>query len=254
MKVKYFFLFATALLLVLSACKKKEGCTDADASNFDPEAKKDDGSCIYPIIGCTDPGAINYDAAATQDGGDCEYATNYTPMAVGNMWTMEDEITIFGQTAEILVTVEQYQDTTFGGYDWILQRETIVAGTLGDQVNVYAYRSVNTGQVYRQEIFTDSVGVQSLYIDYPLELGHEWFDTDAEDNLGCKVVANSILSVPAGDFNNAIGIEYTQLSTSIPSVFYFVKDIGPARIDIDYEVPVIGQINVQAELTSYTLN
>ena len=33
--------------LVFSACKTKTGCTDAQATNFDPKAKEDDGSCIY---------------------------------------------------------------------------------------------------------------------------------------------------------------------------------------------------------------
>lgn len=256
MKTKYLFFFAAALLIGFSACKKKEGCIDVNATNYDPEAKVDDGSCIYPIVGCTDPDAINYDPLADTDNGTCEFATNYTPMAVGNTWTMEDEISILGQTAMITVVVEQYNDTTFEGHDWMLQRETISAGTFGDQVSIYGYRKVNTGQVYRRQVYLDrdSVGVESLYMDYPLDLGHEWFDTEAEDNLGCKVVSTSLLSVPAGDFNNAIGIEYTQLSTGIPSVFYFVEGVGPARIDIDYEVPIVGQINVQAELISYTAN
>ncbi len=38
------------LLLVIVSCKK-EGCTDSAASNYNEEAKKDDGSCTYlPVI------------------------------------------------------------------------------------------------------------------------------------------------------------------------------------------------------------
>lgn len=44
-------LLTTALLLGISIlftnCKKKTGCTDAVAYNYDSEAKKDDGSCTY---------------------------------------------------------------------------------------------------------------------------------------------------------------------------------------------------------------
>jgi hypothetical protein len=47
------------------------GCTDPGASNFDPTANFDDGSCIYP--GCTDAGACNYDAEASLDDGSCAY-------------------------------------------------------------------------------------------------------------------------------------------------------------------------------------
>ncbi|MBL7899347.1 MAG: hypothetical protein JNJ99_12490 [Crocinitomicaceae bacterium] len=35
-------------LLITLSCKK-EGCTDATATNYNEEAKKDDGSCIYPV-------------------------------------------------------------------------------------------------------------------------------------------------------------------------------------------------------------
>ena len=55
------------------------GCTDPDASNHDPTATEDDGSCTYPaepVLGCTDESATNYNPAATEDDGTCEYATN----------------------------------------------------------------------------------------------------------------------------------------------------------------------------------
>tara|TARA_Y100000589_G_scaffold127434_1_gene121314 strand:- start:361 stop:1326 length:966 start_codon:yes stop_codon:yes gene_type:complete len=47
------------------------GCTDPNASNFNPEATNNDGSCIYE--GCTDNNACNYDSFATVDNGFCEY-------------------------------------------------------------------------------------------------------------------------------------------------------------------------------------
>lgn len=57
----------------LTSCKK-EGCTDEAATNYDANAKTDDGSCEYPPKeGCTDPTATNYDAEAEVDDGTCEY-------------------------------------------------------------------------------------------------------------------------------------------------------------------------------------
>ncbi|MCX7955082.1 MAG: hypothetical protein N3A01_07830 [Bacteroidales bacterium] len=46
-------LFVLGLALIFGSsffysCKKKEGCTDKNALNYDPEAEKDDGSCKYP--------------------------------------------------------------------------------------------------------------------------------------------------------------------------------------------------------------
>jgi len=44
-KVKVILVLITALTLF--SCSKEEGCTDIDAINFNPEAEKDDGSCLF---------------------------------------------------------------------------------------------------------------------------------------------------------------------------------------------------------------
>jgi len=48
------------------------GCTNPNASNYDPLANFDDGFCC--IDGCTDSTALNYDATATCDNGSCAFA------------------------------------------------------------------------------------------------------------------------------------------------------------------------------------
>jgi len=45
MKTLYTLLIASAAFTITSC--KKEGCTEPLATNFNEEAKKDDGSCIY---------------------------------------------------------------------------------------------------------------------------------------------------------------------------------------------------------------
>ena len=61
----------TLVLLATSfiACNK-EGCTDPIATNYNADAKTDDGSCT--IEGCTDPNAVNYDSNANVST-DCIY-------------------------------------------------------------------------------------------------------------------------------------------------------------------------------------
>src|SRR5690606_16979703 len=45
-KMKKNILFAGILVISLASCKK-EGCMDENASNFNQDAKKDNGSCTY---------------------------------------------------------------------------------------------------------------------------------------------------------------------------------------------------------------
>ncbi len=68
---RFFVLGSAMTLLALTGCKKKEGCTDPNALNYDPDAEKDNGSCIAKVPGCTDPNAYNYDANANFDDGSC---------------------------------------------------------------------------------------------------------------------------------------------------------------------------------------
>jgi hypothetical protein len=74
--------------LMLSFPPLIAGCTYANASNYDPAANSDDGSCLFP--GCTDPAALNYDPIANVDNGSCVAivngctdcnAINYNPAA-----------------------------------------------------------------------------------------------------------------------------------------------------------------------------
>ena len=60
------------------------GCTDPTATNYDPAATCDDGSCIFPVYGCTDPLAANYDPLATIDDGSCCYDQLVIEITVDN--------------------------------------------------------------------------------------------------------------------------------------------------------------------------
>lgn len=49
------------------------GCTDKTAKNYNPKAEKSNNSCKYYIEGCTDKAAKNYNSKAEKDDGSCEY-------------------------------------------------------------------------------------------------------------------------------------------------------------------------------------
>jgi hypothetical protein len=50
-KIVYPVLVVLILVFVFSSCKKKEGCTDATATNYDSSAEKDNGTCTYCVAG-----------------------------------------------------------------------------------------------------------------------------------------------------------------------------------------------------------
>lgn len=60
-----------------------DGCTDAAACNFNPQANNDDGSCILPD-GCTDNTACNFDVNALCDDGSCILPDGCTDAAACN--------------------------------------------------------------------------------------------------------------------------------------------------------------------------
>ena len=62
-----------AFTLIFSSCKKEQGCTNIDATNYSSTAEEDDGSCKYTIRGCTDVNSTNYNSEATVSDGTCKY-------------------------------------------------------------------------------------------------------------------------------------------------------------------------------------
>lgn len=96
--MKRIFLIITVISIVFTACKKEEGCTDFAATNYNADAEKDDGSCIYAINGCIDTTATNYDPSATIDDGSCKYnlIINFTHTVDGN--ALETDQMIYSNT------------------------------------------------------------------------------------------------------------------------------------------------------------
>lgn len=61
------------------------GCCNPVASNYNPDATCDDGSCVACIYGCTDPLATNFYAGAGCDDGSCKY--EFVSATCGNIFT-----------------------------------------------------------------------------------------------------------------------------------------------------------------------
>ncbi|MFH0701709.1 MAG: hypothetical protein V2A62_04695 [Candidatus Woesearchaeota archaeon] len=85
------------------------GCTDPKATNYNPLATKDDGSCKYApvdVLGCTDPKADNYNPLATKDDGSCTYDVNCVPGTTEELTQCWDDST------------EDYRVCAADGHSW----------------------------------------------------------------------------------------------------------------------------------------
>ena len=105
-EVKNFFItfiplsiIAIVVMFFMGVFDKTPGCMDPNSFNYNPEATKDDGSCIPIIYGCTESDAFNYNADANTNDDTCctisgctnSEAINYAPDACFN-----DETCNFG--------------------------------------------------------------------------------------------------------------------------------------------------------------
>jgi hypothetical protein len=99
------------LVLLVSSCKKQEGCTNPTAINYNSDAENDDGSCTY-TIGCTVLEAINYNSEAVNDDGTCLYicediqAVNYNDTIAYDVCEYESSIVVW-----LDETASQYLDS-----------------------------------------------------------------------------------------------------------------------------------------------
>jgi hypothetical protein len=105
----------------IKACKKNKcckyimGCMDPDATNHDPKATKDDGSCIAQTKGCFDPLALNFNPDVTQpcldeneDGRpDC---CKYPADQQGNLEQIKKNFADYYNTKIFAATINLYED------------------------------------------------------------------------------------------------------------------------------------------------
>jgi hypothetical protein len=112
MKTKSYLLIAAGLIAVMTSCRKKEGCMDTTATNFDAEAEKEcDNCCTYPAdtvgtlalefehLGNGNP--FSYDSVYTDDFGNDYKFTRVQYYVSGVM--LEDHVGAMSDVSEYLL-------------------------------------------------------------------------------------------------------------------------------------------------------
>ena len=112
------------------AGEEKSGCTDADATNLDPEATVDDGSCLYPVTFQVDMNCYGDFGAVFLNGGFNEWC--------GGCWQMtdEDQDGIYSLEAELPKGGVEYKFTVDDTWE-TLQAGDSCTVTAGDFTNRY---------------------------------------------------------------------------------------------------------------------
>ena len=82
-------LLVAAILTIgtVTSCKKK-GCIDVNADNYSEEAKKDDGTCTYPVINMAAGGTSGDISGA---GGTASGSTTFTQNSATLGWDMAQD-------------------------------------------------------------------------------------------------------------------------------------------------------------------
>ena len=118
MKLQNYLLLLGSALIIVTSCKK-QGCTDPIATNYDEDAKKNDGSCVYDEEEMdTEPPIIEL------NGSDTVY------MSLGDSYTEEGALATNQDGSEVDVTIDDSNlDTTEAGTYEVIYSATNDNGT-----------------------------------------------------------------------------------------------------------------------------
>jgi len=132
------------------SCCYISGCTDVFACNYNPAACDDDGSCTYAVFGCTAPGADNYYPGATADDGSCEF-NNCPDTSLGfnvNGTTLGASGVIYntpsGITPNSCADIEAYQ----------IALQSATQCTVGSPLDGFTYCQFISGSAEMNEVIT----------------------------------------------------------------------------------------------------
>ncbi len=129
-------------LIAVSSCRKKQGCTDPDADNYNPEAKIDDGSCDYCVNCLPDP----YTQTCAVVNGDTICELTDMSGGIGNY-------TMLGTRTYVLnglVFVNHGQTLT-------IQPGTVIKGKSGQGENASALIVARGGKIFAQGTATNPI-------------------------------------------------------------------------------------------------
>ena len=243
-----------------------EGCTDAEACNFNPDASIEDGSCEYPsevyldcegnclndtdgdgvcdeeeVLGCTDESASNYNELATEEDGSCQYC-------------------------ELSLSTEQLQSVTCAGeqdavvsltLDGVLFPDSIEIYLDGVQQDTTVFEGLGAG-VYTVEVFQGSDC--SALTNFTVTDGVILEVSTAASDVLCNGESTGFLAVNAlnGEWpyefvldGPSAQINDTGMFNDLPAGTYFVEvtDANGCSAEVEVEISEPEALTLSATIT-----
>lgn len=193
------------------------GCTDPTATNYNPQATQDDGSCTYPppvIRGCTDSTATNYNPEATEDDGSCVYA----PITPEVTFFEQMNVTDFGKEVEVSFLIKNATSYRITAIDD--EYEFSVEGDVE-----YKEKPTNLIAHFKGEDFLEELGWRdSVSGRYALGSATEYEDSDGKGVMFGKGITEVL------EFSDLRHSDYTYKIKFKPKVIGNVKSIISKRI------------------------
>ena len=221
------------------------GCTDPSATNYDPQATINDGSCIYStdVYGCMDPLALNYNPLASIDDGSCYYDTtiievlgctdtmalNYNPLATiddGSCVYSTDSTDVYGCTDPTAINYNPLATIDDGSCYYPIDSNAVFGCTDTSALNYNPLATVDDGSCF---YYCDSI-VASFFV----------FNVD-EDNGIITIVNNSPYTPPGTTYYWDFG-DSTYSSEAYPSHEYEVSGFYNVCLTLTSPAPTGGAI------------
>ena len=199
-----------------------DGCTDSTATNYNPDATVDDGTCTFPpLAGCMDSEASNYDEAAVEDDGSCTYS-----LTVWHSYALDstEEEAFNNVIAAFEASHTNYDlDVQYVPFD-DLKPQYVTAAQAGEAPDVFRLQNDALG-----EVAANNVGGVSIIEDLapymtPAELAAYGTSmsgvTVNGEILGLPQSGDSLALYYNKDVLDLVGVDYTNISEWSFTEFY----------------------------------
>lgn len=243
-------------VLSVACFNSTAGCTDPNASNYDPTANTNDGSCEYE--GCTNPAATNYDPQATTDDGSCTFC-NGDSSIVANLYVCafanggQINLDIVDSQGNVVASVSNLNDNQILNIDVCLNMTECYTAQMSNAAGItgwsngYFWINAAGSQIINQSLDADASVEEAPFTVYGFcsyllgctdaaainyNPSATYDDGSCIYNEGCNGLTSVQLSLTPGIFANEVSFNISNSNNAIvyQSVPFAPNSVNTASI------------------------